>query len=567
MKREIKNKKTKILALSLVFAILVSVSISGVYADTTTTTNTTTPTPTANAGAANATANGSNTGTTQTGSSQTSGAAQNTATCVAGKMLAKLLTSAISSAVGKTSSTITGKTETMTKVPTTLSGTKVEANQESSTNAHTGMFIFGVQTGVSWDSIAYCIVNTIIDYIVNSTIAWANSGFKGNPAFVRNPEQFFKQLADREAASFIKEVAYNETGINVCAPFRVVIATGLAGSYTGQSNVNNTCSLSQMQQNAMKSGKYTITTPTDWIALTKPQNNPYYSYINTSDELSKRIDVKNNTARLDLTINKGFLSYKKCKDDSKPESKTNPCDTVTPGGLIADSLSQTLNIPKQRLVSAQKFDQMVDAIVNNLIKIALSKALEGITGQAPSQAVTSDYFGIVANSQASSTSLGATSAAANGPGGTVGTNGPMIQQILNGARFSNPDWNAYALAQLDASGIANLPVSDASTYFADGSPSVAGYLSIMAAIAQKESGGIAAPPRFHESFGVDSVGLLSLSQEDAEARAHGYSNTDLENPYNNIQVGVEIMVRLIKKYGVLHGPGNTGLSAYWSTFR
>ena len=274
---------------------------------------------------------------------------------------------------------VMGQAETVMKVPITPAGTQYAQNQEASTNANTGMFIFGVQTGISWDGIAYCIVNTVIDYIVNSTIAWANSGFKGNPAFIRNPGEFFKGLADQTAAQFIREVAYNTTGIDVCRPFRVVIATGLAGSYSRLTNgyTNNSCSLTQMQQVAMQSGKYTITTPTDWIALTKPQNNAYYSYISAGDALQKRIDVKNNTARFDLTINRGFLSYKKCRDENKPESITNPCDTVTPGGMIADSLSQTLNIPKQRLVSAQKFDQMVDAIVNSLIKIALSKALEG----------------------------------------------------------------------------------------------------------------------------------------------------------------------------------------------
>lgn len=342
-------------------------------------------------------ANNSNTG--NQAQQQAITPARGVGSCVAGQMLARLLTGAISKTVSTVSNKVTGVVESILKVPITNQGTQGARNQEADTNARTGMFVMGIQTGVSWDGIAYCVVNTIIDYIVNSTIAWANSGFKGNPAFIRNPEQFFKQLADREAANFIREVAYDTTGINVCAPFRIVISTGLAGSYSGMNNYgrNNSCSLSQMQQNAMQSGRYTITSPTDWIALTKPQNNIYYSYISAGDELSKRISVKRNTATLDLTINRGFLSYKKCKDESKPESKTNPCDTVTPGGLIADSLSKTLNMSKERLVSAQRFDQMVDAIVNNLIKIALSKALEGATGQSASTPMSSDYYTGIAN--------------------------------------------------------------------------------------------------------------------------------------------------------------------------
>jgi len=522
-------------------------------------------------GASNASANKSNTGTTAAAPGGAASSVTSTGACVGGQMLAKLMTSAISAGIGALKGGTMGVAERLLNVPSTNALTESARNQEAKLNAENGIFIFGVQTGISWDGIAYCIVNTVIDYIVNSTIQWANSGFKGNPAFIRNPQQFFKGLADQTAAQFIREVAYNETGIDDCKPFRVVIATGLAGSYSNLTNGKSiqSCSLSQMQQTAMQSGKYSITTPTDWIALTKPQNNKYYSYINAGEEMSKRVAVKNNTARLDLSINRGFLSYKKCKDESKPESKTNPCDTLTPGSMIADSLSTTLNIPKNRLVSAQKFDQMVDAIVNNLIKIALSKTLESVTGQAPTAAVQSDYYNIVANNATAYNAANIPTGPV-GQGGTIGTSGgPLLQQILSGATFSNNDWNTYAVQQLVASGIANLPVSDASTYFSGGVPSVQGYLSIMAAIAQKESGGQAKPARYQETkIGngtTYSVGLMSLTPGDLGTGNMTYD--DLEDPYNNIRIAVGIMANLVRKYGVLHGPNNTGLSAYWSTFR
>lgn len=383
-------------------------------------------------GAGSYTANKSNTGAAPA-SGAAGGSAQSLGACVGGQMLARLLTNAIGSAVGKLGkSLVSGAIETMTKVPITNINTEERRSQESEQNAHTGMFIFGVQTGVSWDSIAWCIVNTIIDYIINSTIAWANSGFKGNPAFIRNPGEFFKGLADQTAAQFIREVAYQTGGFDICKPFRAVIATGLASSYTRNQNVMS-CSLTQMQQNMMRSS-YTITTPTDWVALTRPQNNPYYSYIQAGSEMQKRIDVRNNTARFDLTINKGFLSQKKCKDPSKPESKTNPCDTTTPGSVIADSLSQTLNIPKQRLISAQRFDQMIDAIVNNLIKIALSKVLEGVTGQAPTAAVSSDYYSAVANNSIYGGSAGYNTAGAGSVGGSymTGSSNPQSAAISCG---------------------------------------------------------------------------------------------------------------------------------------
>ncbi len=158
--------------------------------------------------------------------------------------------------------------------------------------------------------------------------------------------------------------------------------------------------------------------------------------------------------------------------------------------------------------------------------------------------------------------------ASGGPGGTVGTGkGSIMEQIQNGAQLANPEWNAYALEQIRASGILDLPIpSDASSYFPNGIPTAEGYLSIMATLAERESGGQAVPARYLEKFTdngtpVYSVGLLSLSWQDLEARKYGYSNSDLENPYNNIKVGTEIMTRQIRNNGNLGS-----LSKYWSTF-
>lgn len=516
----------------------------------------------------------------------TSVTSQNVGTCIGGQLLARLLASSITSGIKSMTQTLgIGALETTTKVPVTLVGTQVATNIEAETNARSGSFLpgTGTQTSVSWDGIAYCIVNTIIDYIINSTIQWANSGFKGNPAFIRNPEQFFQNIANREASMFIQELAYNTTQINVCAPFRVQLAVGLKGAYNGSlSGMRNygSCSLTQMQQNMMQSGQYTITTPTDWIALTRPENNLYYSYITAGDELSNRINIKKNTATLDLTINKGFLSYKKCKDDSKPESKTNTCEVKTPGVMIADGLSKTLGMSKDRLVNAQRFDQMVDAIVNNLIKIAISKTMEEVTGKAASQAVVSDYYTAVSTGYGGYNNTNYNNYVDNGISGVVKSNGgTMLQQILGGVRFKNEEWNSYALQQIQNSGILSIPVSDVSVFFPGGTPTAEGYLSIMAAIAEKESGGKAKPARYLETqiAGTPySVGLLSLSESDAEARAGGYSYDDLENPFINIKVGVQIMKRLVSKRGIIHGNRdgsnsngiqNAGLPEYWSTFR
>lgn len=322
--------------------------------------------------------------------------------CSAAQILGQLLTTAISSAI---TSVITSAVGTVAEnanlivptVPTNLKYDEAGQHIVGDVRARSGSFtLFGIMINVSWDSIAWCIVNAMIEYIADATIAWANSGFNGNPAFLQNPERFFRDLADYEAGTIIRDIAYGASGgaVNICEPFRVRIAVGLAESYPGYGrNALNaryrgmSCSLSQIQQNNFFQGVYVTTGPTgsatgarrgiswsDWLAVTQNDaNNPYGAYILANEALYSAVSARQNELTFEIGLNNGWLNFKKCKDGETDPSK---CDTVTPGRLIESQLNQTLGLSKQRLVMADKFDQMITAIVNNLIKIALNKLLE-----------------------------------------------------------------------------------------------------------------------------------------------------------------------------------------------
>jgi hypothetical protein len=74
------------------------------------------------------------------------------------------------------------------------------------------------------------------------------------------------------------------------------------------------------------------------------------------------------------------MSYKTCDDatdlKTRKPIKVN-CKTYTPGSVIQQQLESTLDLPKDRLAIADEFDEVVAALVNQLIKTALSEVTTG----------------------------------------------------------------------------------------------------------------------------------------------------------------------------------------------
>lgn len=289
--------------------------------------------------------------------------------CIGG-ILGQVVARAISGAVGRV--------ESLFKV----------ATYDTQTQATAGASVMGVPVSISWDSVAYCFINTIITYIADSTIAWINSGFNGNPAFLRDPASYFKNLADMEAGAFVQTLAKDSLGINACQPIRIEVATGVAGAYgRGGAGSATQCTLSKIVQtqqgfNAFVSGQPGVATWNNFRDVTQnPQNNPNGLYLLSTDIIGLSVQQKSNTIKFDLTANGGFLSYRDCKDikvkdASGKETTKKDCQVVTPGKTIADTASKMTGLGTDRLVLAQKFDQVVTALVAQLIKTALNKAFQ-----------------------------------------------------------------------------------------------------------------------------------------------------------------------------------------------
>lgn len=363
--------------------------------------------------------------------------------CTGANLLATIISSTIHNYI---SQNINAFFNFLSGIPVSEKG-EVGANIRTQTQAKTGTVVGGSFVGFggaaivfpSWDSIMYCITNEIINYIADSTIAWVRGGFEGNPAFIDNPGQFFKDLANLEASSFLQGLAYGAVGLNICEPFRAqlvltiarshladqyayggtggysqggfnggqvvgpngapsrgyvgttadgkpitmsgYIGAGTQGQYGGGYNNYGGCSLDDIEGNfkGFINGNFAKGGWNSWFKVTQVEsNNPYSAYFNLEAQLSGAINKKATVVQTELNWGRGFLSFKKCEEAVEEKDKVN-CKITTPGTLIEGQLEKTLGIAKDRLVLAERFDQVIAVVVDQLINTALDKVFEVLT--------------------------------------------------------------------------------------------------------------------------------------------------------------------------------------------
>ena len=239
----------------------------------------------------------------------------------------------------------------------------------------------------SLDAIGFCIANQMIAYIANSTITWINTGFKGSPVFVSNTGQFFKGIEDQELGNFVNGVAGGTLGINLCAPFKVAVLVDTLGGVSRPNPLS--CSLSKIKTNYKQftSGGWNSGGIPGWFELIQQPNNVYGATIMAKDQAYIAISQKQNTATIDLNWAKGYRNFTTCADKSSADKDGKcangmPAVTTTLGGYVENQVNARGAAGMNRLNIATSFDQVVSALVNELVKIAVNKVFD--TSSTPS---------------------------------------------------------------------------------------------------------------------------------------------------------------------------------------
>lgn len=251
------------------------------------------------------------------------------------------------------------------------------------------------------DPLAWLLTNIILQKMTRDIISWINSGFKGKPAFITNMGHFLTDVADQVVGTYLADSSpYFKF---ICSPFKLQLQVSLKAKYAANRNFQSTCSISQVVKNldGFINGNFYEGGWNGWYSMVMdPQNNVYGQQFLLSEDLSAKITNARGQELSYLSYGNGLMGVKQCDDavDSNGFVEVN-CKTVTPGTAIVNQLNSALDIPQKRLIQADEFKEILDALFTQLVMKMLSGAggLLGLTDSTVSGG-TGNYFDQIDNS-------------------------------------------------------------------------------------------------------------------------------------------------------------------------
>jgi len=287
------------------------------------------------------------------------------------------------------------------------------------------------QKNFTLDKIAVTIAKQLLHMLTASIVNWINTGFKGSPSFIQNPEAFFLDAADQVTGAFISNSGPLSA---LCSPYSIDIRLSLALSLSQPafSYQRYTCTLSKIIATQKQGTSITVNgkqvgstvggfvggdfTQGGWPAFismtTEPQNNPYGAVLTAQSDLSAKIAMKQNSIHADLSLGAGFLSSQTCTDipggshlnmnneaDITKSSSLNTsgttqvqnsdgtvsyqkCETQTPGSAISSSLQKSLGAPVDELDLANDINAVVNAATSVLLTKAMQSGLSSLSNSS-----------------------------------------------------------------------------------------------------------------------------------------------------------------------------------------
>lgn len=240
---------------------------------------------------------------------------------------------------------------------------------------------FGYCLIPSLDAIAYCFVNEIIRYIGQATIEWIKTGFKGSPAFVDDPGRFFTNAVDSVAGTLLNQIS---DGL-LCEPWRAQVQIRLLNEHVGnwRNGGAQGCRLSEVSDRweEFAAGGNFFSWNLQYAYTQNPYNNPLGSYIEARNAFNVQLAQVQNGLQVELGWSDGFIHVK------DPETGR----ITTPGRVLENQINRRLGNAENRLLIADEFDEIINTLVNELVKLALSEVFDGGSGNSSDDRISGTY--------------------------------------------------------------------------------------------------------------------------------------------------------------------------------
>jgi len=254
------------------------------------------------------------------------------------------------------------------------------------------------------DTAAFILVNTILKKITAQTVNWINSGFKGNPAYVTNPGQFFLDVGDEQVSRFLSETSL----ANLCSPFKTSVRIALVKNYLSDTdNKVYSCTLDKLRNNYDAfMGDFDQGGWDGWFEMTQnQQNNPYGAYQDAQNKMNIEIGNKEAKFQKQLDWGKGVMSFERCKKENIVTQadisngygaegyKVGDCydsgsgdnkETVTPGGVIETQLNTVLGTGIHRIEVGDELNEVFASLLKQLTGRVIGGIGDGLRGTTES---------------------------------------------------------------------------------------------------------------------------------------------------------------------------------------
>lgn len=332
----------------------------------------------------------------------------------------------------------------ITNLKTTSSSTHQEIN---STKTTVKEFIL--------DRIAVTTANILLNKLIKSTLNWVNSGFKGNPLYLSNPNQTFTNIQYQKATEVAKQLKGDiETGYN-----RDVLWV------LGQKNslfVNRKEDITDFTLDKVVGKNWKSFASGDefswggYLAIGQGVNNPYNAIFKAKqkiiDDIEEELGDQKGKLVKELEQGSGFLGQRKCLDSSDdnldsdgdgvgnindwcPNTRKNPdstgprttvdrkgcgpgqqarspnassgeatsCDNyeiITPGKSVQDATAQSLGVSQRKLEQIKSITDLSSIVFAELATQAINAGLRALTDKDTEEDENADrdaFYNIVSS--------------------------------------------------------------------------------------------------------------------------------------------------------------------------